>query len=244
MNAALIMLAVGKDALSTTNPYRDSRRQFGDITLGGKNVLSLVAQAALLGQKGAYFHKWLVHRRLRPECFAGRIETHAAGRRQYDLHSDILQCDAVARVQAQHGTRLLPVAFPEGCPTHPSYPAAHACNAGACATILKAFFNPNYALPHPVEATVDGSARELWRGATLTLGNEIDKLASNIALGRDAAGVHYRSDSVRGLFVGEQQALGLLRDYSRTYNERFDGFIVRKFNGDRVKLTSGEVRPL
>jgi hypothetical protein len=244
MNAALIMLALGKDALSPTNPYRDSRTQFGDITLGGKNVLSLVAQASLLGQKGAYFHKWLVHRRLRPECFAGRIETHAAGRRQYDLHSDILRCDAVARVQAQHGTCLLPVAFPEGCPTHPSYPAAHACNAGACATILKAFFNPNYALPHPVEATVDGSARELWRGATLTLGNEIDKLASNIALGRDAAGVHYRSDSVRGLFVGEQQALGLLRDYSRTYNERFDGFIVRKFNGDRVKITSGEVRPL
>jgi N12 class adenine-specific DNA methylase len=35
-----------------------------------------------------------------------------------------------------------------------------------------------------------------------------------------------------------------LRDYSRTYNERFDGFVVRKFNGDRVKITSGEVRPL
>jgi len=56
--------------------------------------------------------------------------------------------------------------------------------------------------------------------------------------------VHYRSDSVRGLFVGEQQALGPLRDYSRTYNERFDGFIVRKFNGDKVKIAGGEVRPL
>ena len=95
-----------------------------------------------------------------------------------------------------------------------------------------------------VEATADGAALEPWRGASLTLGNEIDKLAANIALGRDAAGVHYRSDSVRGLFVGEQQALGLLRDYSRTYNERFDGFIVRKFNGDKVKIAGGEVRPL
>jgi len=244
MNAALIMLALGKDALSPTNPYRGSRTQFGDITLGSKNVLSLVAQAALLGQKGAYFHKWQVHRRLRPECFAGRIETHATGRRQYDIHADILRCDAVARVRSQHGTRLLPVAFPEGCPTHPSYPAAHACNAGACATILKAFFDPDYVLPHPVEASADGSALDPWRGAGLSLGNEIDKLASNIALGRDAAGVHYRSDSVRGLFVGEQQALGLLRDYSRTYNERFDGFIVRKFNGDKVRIANGEVRPL
>ena len=244
MNAALIALALGKDALSPTNPYRRSHTQFGDITLGSKNVLSLVAQAALLGQKGAYFHKWQVHRRLRPECFGGRIETHATGRRQYDLHTDILQCDAVARVRAQYGTRLLPVAFPEGCPIHPSYPSAHACNAGACATILKAFFDPDYVLPYPVEARADGSSLEPWRGAGLTLGNEIDKLANNIALGRDAGGVHYRSDSIRGLFVGEQQALGLLQDYSRTYNERFDGFILRKFNGDRVKITSGEVRPL
>jgi hypothetical protein len=244
MNAALIMLALGKDVLSPTNPYRHSRTQFGDITLGNKNVLSLVAQSALLGQEGAYFHKWQVHRRLRPECFGGRIETHATGRRQYDFHTDILQCDAVARVRAQHGTRLLPVAFPEGCPIHPAYPSAHACNAGACATVLKAFFDPDYVLPHPVEATADGSALQPWRGTGLTLGNEINKLAGNIALGRDAAGVHYRSDSIRGLFVGEQQALGLLRDYSRTYNERFGGFIVRKFNGDRVKIASGEVRRL
>jgi hypothetical protein len=63
-------------------------------------------------------------------------------------------------------------------------------------------------------------------------------------MGRDAAGVHYRSDSVRGLFVGEQQALCLLRDYSRTYNERFDGFTVKKFNGDRVRILNGELRPL
>jgi hypothetical protein len=244
MNAALIMLALGKDVLSPTNPYRRSRTQLGDITLGNKNILSLVAQAALLGQKGAYFHKWQVHRRLRPECFGGRIETHATRRRQYDFHTDILQCDAVARVQSQYRTRLLPVAFPEGCPTHPSYPSAHACNAGACATILKAFFDADYVLPHPVEATADGSALEPWQGAALTLGNEIDKLANNIALGRDAGGVHYRSDSIRGLFVGEQQALGLLRDYSRTYNELFDGFIVRKFSGNRVKIASGEVRPL
>ena len=31
---------------------------------------------------------------------------------------------------------------------------------------------------------------------------------------------------------------------SRTYNEHFDGFIVRKFNGGRLKIASGEIRPL
>jgi hypothetical protein len=235
------MLRLGSEALSPTNPYRGSKTQFGDITFGNKNVLSMVAQASLLGQKGAYYHKWLVHRRLRPECFAGRIEVHLSGRKSYDIDPEILNCDAIARVKAAHGTWLLPVALPEGCPTHPSYPAAHAANAGACATILKAFFNEDYPIPHPVEATADGSDLVAWKGQPLTLGNEINKLANNIALGRDAAGVHYRSDSINGLFVGEEQALGLLCDYSRTYNERFDGFVLSTFRGEKVRVINGEL---
>jgi len=243
LNAALIMLGFGDDALSPTNPYRGSRTQFGDITFGNKNVLSLVAAASLLGQKGAYYHKWLVHRRLRPECFSGRIQVHLSGQKLYDIDPEVLNCDAVARVKAAHGTWLLPVAFPEGCPTHPSYPAAHAANAGACVTILKAFFNEDYPVPHPVEAPADGSDLLPWKGQPLTLGNEMNKLASNIALGRDAAGVHYRSDSINGLFVGEEEALGLLCDYSRTYNERFDGFVLSTFSGEKVRVVNGEFKP-
>lgn len=244
LNAALIMLGFGPEALNRTNPYLGSRTQFGDITFGNKNILSLIAQAALLGQKGAYYHKWLVHRRLRPECFGGRIEVHVSGRKSYDMHPEILNCDAVSRTKAAHDSCLLPVAFPEGCPTHPSYPAAHSSNAGACATILKAFFNEDYPVPRPVEATSDGSYLMPWKGEPLTLGNEINKLANNIALGRDAAGVHYRSDSINGLFVGEQQALGLLCDYSRTYNERFDGFLLSTFRGEKVRILNGELKSI
>ena len=75
------------------------------------------------------------------------------------------------------------------------------------------------------------TASSILGGTGLTLGNEIDKLANDVALGRDAASIHYRSDSIRGRFVGEQQALGLLRDYSRAYSERLHGFIVSRFNG-------------
>ena len=242
MNAALIMLKFGGDALSPANPYRGSTSQFGDITFGSKNILSMLAQAALLAQKGAYFHKWLVHRRLRPECFGGRVETHLNGRKSYDIHPELLSCDGLARVKAAHGTALLPAAYPEGCPTHPSYPAAHACNAGACATILKAFFNQNFVIPSPVQAAADGSALEVWAGPMLTLGGEIEKLAENIGLARDAASVHFRSDSVGGLRVGEEQAIGLLSDYSRTYNERFDGFFLTKFDGTRIKIANGAIR--
>lgn len=54
------------------------------------------------------------------------------------------------------------------------------------------------------------------------------------------AGVHYRSDGA-GLAVGEVMAIGLLQDYSLTYNERFDGFSLTLFDGRRVRIVGGEV---
>jgi membrane-associated phospholipid phosphatase len=241
LSAALIMLRFGDDALSPTNPYHSATNDFGDITFGNKNVLTLVAQAALLGQKGSWYHKWLVHRRARPEVIGGRIENHLSGNAMYDLHPDLLQSDAVARARQLNGTALLPLAYPEGSPTHPSFPSAHAANAGACATMLKAFFNEDFVVPDPVQASADGSKLEPWTGDPLTLGAEIDKLASNIAFGRDAAGVHFRTDSIQGLLVGESQAIGLLCDISRTYNERFDGFVFHTFDGRAVNIAGGRV---
>jgi hypothetical protein len=108
--------------------------------------------------------------------------------------------------------------------------------------VLKAFFDEDFIIPDPVEATADGTRLEPWRGEALTLGSEIDKLAANIALARDAAGVHFRSDSIRGLRLGEVAAVGLLTDYSRTYNDRFEGFVLTKFNGTRVEIANGAAR--
>ena len=59
-----------------TNHYRGSCNEFGNITLGRKNLLSLLAQASLLAQKTAYYYKWQVHRRARPESLGSRIEIH------------------------------------------------------------------------------------------------------------------------------------------------------------------------
>ena len=94
----------------------------------------------------------------------------------------------------------------------------------------------------PLEASADGVNLEPWRGEPLSLGNEIDKLASNIALARDAAGVHFRSDSISGLKLGEAVAIGLLADYSRTYSERFDGFTLTRFDGDTVRISGGSAQ--
>jgi hypothetical protein len=200
-----------------------------------------LAQASLLAQKTSYYQKWQVHRRARPESFAGRIDVQLSGRKSYDMHPAVLRSDALARVKAATGSYLLPMAYPEGSPTHPSYPAAHAVNAGAGATVLKAFVNETYEIPHSVEASTDGAQLESWRGEALTLGGEIDKLASNIAFARDAAGVHFRSDSAEGLKLGEAVGIGLLADYSRTYSERFDGFVLTRFDGTRLRVSNGSI---
>lgn len=239
LNAALIALRMGGDDVwSPTNPYRGSRTQFGDITFGNKNLLSLLAQASLLAQKVSYYWKWQVHRRARPESFGGRIDVHLRRRSFYDIHPAILHSEALDRVKAANGSWLLPLAYPEGSPTHPSYPAAHAVNAGASATVLKAFLDENYEIRQPVQASADGTRLEPWHGEKLLLGGEIDKLASNIALARDAAGVHFRSDSIEGLKLGEAVAIALLADYRRTYNEHFDDFVLTRFNGEKVRIGS------
>lgn len=207
-----------------------------------KNILTMLAQASLLGSKVSFYHKCLVHRKLRSESFAGRVENYLNGKKSYDIHKDILECDAVSRLMSGNRNRLLSVAYAQGCPTHPSYPSAHAAIAGAWATILKAFFNEAFVIPKPVPAKIDGSALDPRQGEPLTLGNEIIKLANNITLGCDAVGVHYRSEGFQGMLIGEPQALNMLREYSRTYNERFDGFILNKFDGKKIKIAKGEVK--
>jgi hypothetical protein len=218
-----------------------SSNQGGFATFGLPEIADLLTKAANIALKGGWFQKWLVHRRLRPEVFGGRIENQQNLTKDYVINSEIIDSDAVSRLVSANGNALLPLAFPEGSPTHPSYPAGHATIAGACATILKACFDEDYVIPSPKEASVDGSVLDDWIGADLTLGNEINKLANNISLGRDAAGVHYRSDGVEGLAVGEQQAIGVLQDYSRTYNEEFAGFSLKRFDGVRIRIVNGRV---
>jgi len=63
-----------------------------------------------------------------------------------------------------------------------------------------------------------------------------DKLASNIATGRNMAGVHWRSDSRESMKVGEALAISVLRDQRGLYNEPFNGYTFTKFDGSTVTI--------
>lgn len=235
INAALILLGLGGGALDPANPYRSSSTQGGFVTLGASDILSLVARAADCGLKAAWFQKWQVHRRVRPEEFAGYVENERLGTAHYGVHPSLYSSIAYARILDTHRTALLPMAFAEGCPTHPAYPAGHATIAGACATVLKAFFHEDQVLPNTVRASADGETL-VPTGQILTVGGELDKLAANISLGRDIAGVHWRSDGIQGLHLGEQVGIALLQDMKACYHERFDGFELQRFDGTRIRI--------
>jgi hypothetical protein len=107
------------------------------------------------------------------------------------------------RLYSKNGSYLCPQAYPEGCPTHPAYPGATATIGGAGVRVLKALFNPNFVIPEPVVPSDDGLSLRPWKGEPLTVGGELNKLAFNMAFGRDTAGVHFRKDELEGIFLGE-----------------------------------------
>jgi hypothetical protein len=235
--AALILNSFGSAALAPSNPYLHSATQVGSVTFGALQQLDLVARAPNQAYRATSYQKWLVHRRVRPEAFGGRIHNHVTGAAKYPIHSDLLNSAALKAVFSATGSYLLPVAYPVGSPLHPSYPAGHASTAGAGITMLKALFNESFMIPSPVVPSDDGLSLVPYTGAPLTVGGELNKLASNIALGRDAAGVHYRSDGVEGIKLGEAIAISILRDTATLYNEVFPGFSFTKYDGTPVTIT-------
>ncbi|MCB1802335.1 MAG: bromoperoxidase [Gammaproteobacteria bacterium] len=149
---------------------------------------------------------------------------------------------------------LLPMAFPEGSPMHPSYGAGHATVAGGCVTMLKAFFEMFEDCDSHVERPLcdkDGNAiayvpnadgsrlvkDNKFRGK-LTIQGELDKLAANIAIGRNMAGVHYYSDYYDSLRMGERVAVSILLEQAPTYGDYMDT-TFKSFDGDHITI-SGE----
>ena len=213
-NACQVVLGPVGMPPSDYNPYGFSKNQAGFGTFGDPHFAAAVAEVATRALKAVWYQKWFVHRRLRPEAYGGLVY-HRMNGVDYPVHPDVLNSQAVDEVRRNYGSHLLSQAFPEGSPLHPSYGAGHATVAGACVTILKALFCETYVIPEPMVPSNDGLRLELYQGPDadrMTLGGELNKLAANIAMGRNFAGIHWRSDYAESLRLGEQVAIHLLTD--------------------------------
>jgi hypothetical protein len=238
---AFLVLAGAGAPFDDGNPYNGNPTQAGFGTFGGPHIATLLCEVATRALKAVWYQKWFVHRRLRPEVQAARVHRTLFAGAGYPVHSEILNSfNDANRLKGfmPAGNALLPMAFPEGSPTHPAYGAGHATVAGACVTILKAWFNESTRLVDigltPVQPADDGLSLVPYAGSDagdLTVGGELNKIASNVANGRNIAGVHWRSDANESLKLGEQIAIGILREHRACYNEVFNGFSLTKFDG-------------
>ena len=101
---------------------------------------------------------------------------------------------------------------------------------------MKALFNENFSIPNPVVASADGLSLVPYTGGdTLTVGGELNKMASNIALARNAMGVHWRTDAIAGILLGEHIAISILQDYKFLFSEGFSTSFTG-FDGKTVTI--------
>jgi hypothetical protein len=155
----------------------------------------------------------------------------------HPLHRDVLGSEAVDRSFRKFGTYLLSSAYPEGAPNHSSYPGGASSNAAINATLLKAFFDESFVISNPVQPDPNDPTRLIpYVGPPLTVGGELNKLATNLGLGRNWSGIHWRSDAAASLPHAEEVAIALLRDERDTFHEPFEGFRFTRFDGTPIVI--------
>ena len=238
---ALFVLMYTGVPLNPGVPYASSKTQVGFGTFGGPDFAATMAEVATRALKAAWFQKWYIHRRLRPEATGGLVHLMNTGQGSQvscKLNKTLLTSNAVQQSFKKNGSYLLSQAFPEGCPTHPSYPTGHGTVAGACTTVLKFFFNGGSVVPSPVMPTDDGLSLQPYTGSSLTVNGELSKLTHNVSFGHGIhAGIHYRSDTDQSILLGEAVALSVLRDRASTYNQKFSVHIA-KFDGTTATISN------
>ncbi|HYO54863.1 hypothetical protein [Archangium sp.] len=253
LRAALILLDLGDAALSDRNPYKSSRTQTGFASFGPSHLLTLLGCLTRASHHG-FYGKWFINRYLRPDAFGGRVHNRRRGAADYPIHPELLDSPVLDRIHAYNelvnrrrglndgqGSYLLPVMMPIGAPTDPAHPAGHSYTASSRASLLKAWFKEDFVIPNPVKPNRDGTALEPYvpgvDGPPLTVAGELNKLAHNTSMGRDAYGVHYRADDIAGYRLGEEVAIRILREERATYAESvFQGFAFTLLDGTPVEL--------
>src|ERR1700680_441511 len=109
--------------------------------------------------------------------------------------------------------------------------------------MLKAFFDETELITDCVAASPDGLSLIPFDDIALTVGGEVNKLAFNIAMGRDFAGIHYRSDARIGFRSGEDVAIAILQDLVQTFTEDFNGFRFTRLDGTPVQISKSAGLP-
>jgi hypothetical protein len=249
--AFLVLAGIGAP-VNPGNPYVHSTTENGFGTFGAPDFAAAFGDIAVKALNTVWYQKWLVHLRPRPEATGGQVQLVKTGQSAFtDVipNATVLNSVGLQTSFNTFGTWLLPLAFPEGSPTHPAYPTGHGTVGGACITLIKFFFDGSQLIQPLLEAaganvavsSDDGQSLLPYNGSDageLTVNGELNKLGHNVTFGHGVhAGIHWRSDSDTSLLLGEAVALAFLRDKAKTYNEPFTVSLT-KFDGTTATISN------
>jgi hypothetical protein len=234
------------------NPYVNSKSENGFDSFGDPDFTGTLCEIATRALHAVWYQKWMVHLRPRPEAAGGIVhllKTGQADKTNVRLSDVVLNSKGLQQSFSKYGTWLLSQAFPEGSPTHPSYPTGHGTVGGACITVLKFFFDGTQKIRpllskinrDVVVASPDGLSLQAYTDSdrdSLDVNGELAKLAHNVSFGHGIhAGIHWRSDTDTSILLGEAVALAFLRDRAHIYNEPFS-VSLKKFDGSTVTISN------
>src|SRR5271166_4370204 len=254
--AFMVLAGIGTP-LNPGNPYNGSRTEHGFGTLGGPDGAGTLAEMATRALKAAWFHKWIVNLRNRPEEYGALVHAnlthqHPMPQAAAALHHDMINSAVLPIMHAAYGSYLLPQAFPEGSPTHPCYPTGHGTVGGACIAALKFFFDGSQKIRPLLQAagsdvyvpSEDGislvapTGHDAQHINDLTINGELAKLGWNITQAHGIhAGIHFRSSNYYSLLLREQTGISVLQDRAASYNEPFTIHIT-KFDGTTATISN------
>ncbi len=141
-----------------------------------------------------------------------------------EISIEILDNSILDEFLVKNNNHLLPQVYPEGAPLTPGFPSYYAVLAGAQSTILKFFYDCNGTLDL-VKPSADGLSLVDVVGLSSDIYGELNKLASNLALGRVWAGVSYRLAAESGILLGEKVALEFLKQHVLKYPQKINVYL-------------------
>jgi len=126
--AFLVLAGIGAPP-NPGNPYIGSKCENGFGTFGAPDFAATLGAIATKALNAVWYQKWFVHLRPRPEATGGQVhlvKTGQGANTNVQPSKVILNSVGLQQSFKRYGTWLLSQAFPEGSPTHPSYPTATA----------------------------------------------------------------------------------------------------------------------
>jgi len=240
-----------------SNPFFNGyiRPRISLANYGFSDILHVIGRSIRQSQLASQYHKWS-QMRIRAEEVA--IEVHKAktgvAPSNYN-NNQLLNSGVLADIFAKQGTYFMSQTDNIGCVQEPTYPSGYTLIAAISTTVTKALIDPTDTMLAYEPSADCQTLVPVMDGPThvrLNMCDELDKFAYNSASDRLFQGIHFRSDVMVSLKLGEDIAINYLQEHADRYANSLPsyswaggvqkkGFLLRKFDGTLLEINTRSV---